>query len=99
MVKLLQDLLYLEAKDKEFLLANITRVTRDKDEWSFDGIDTSDTFYKERRRATDILQDCYAESCSTWNFRKDHRNGNVANGGDSGNNSSNISDIVLSLFW
>lgn len=30
MVKLLKDMLYLEAKDKEFLLTNITRVTQGK---------------------------------------------------------------------
>lgn len=29
MVKLLKDMLFIEAKDKEFLLANITRVTQD----------------------------------------------------------------------
>lgn len=28
MVKLLKQMLYIEAKDKEFLLANITRVTQ-----------------------------------------------------------------------
>lgn len=28
MVKLLKEMLYIEAKDKEFLLANITRVTQ-----------------------------------------------------------------------
>lgn len=30
MVKLLKEMLYLEAKDKEFLLTNITRVTQGK---------------------------------------------------------------------
>lgn len=28
MVKLLKEMLYIEAKDKEFLLANITRITQ-----------------------------------------------------------------------
>lgn len=29
MVKLLKDMIYIEGKDKEFLLANITRVTQE----------------------------------------------------------------------
>lgn len=34
MVKLLKQMLFIEAKDKEFLLANITRVTENNGEWN-----------------------------------------------------------------
>lgn len=78
MVKLLQDLLYLEAKDKEFLLANITRVTRDKDDWSFNEEDANLILNVNKRRATEVLKDCYAESSSTWNYRRENRNGGTS---------------------
>lgn len=45
MVKLLKEMLYIEAKDKEFLLANITRVTQENgknDEDSYKSFDVND---------------------------------------------------------
>lgn len=62
MVKLLKDMLYLEAKDKEYLLANITKVTKDR-EWTFeenvpgDHLPTTSTAVQ-------------TEGSSTWKYKK-----------------------------
>lgn len=100
MVKLLQDLLYLEAKDKEFLLANITRVTRDKDDdWSFNDDDANLFLNVNKRRATEILKDCYAECSSTWDFRRENRNGKTnANGSMEPESSSSKNFLFVNYF-
>lgn len=71
MVKILKEMLYLEAKDKEFLLSNITKITQGKD-WLFeDVVDAGDV----------NARDYGTESSSTWNYRDkaanvvQHRNG------------------------
>ncbi|CAD7091086.1 unnamed protein product [Hermetia illucens] len=65
MVKLLKEMLYMEAKDKEFLLSCITRITQDK-EWLFE-----DEQVKDERRG----RHNYAESSSTWKYERPLRNG------------------------
>lgn len=59
MVKLLQEMLYFESQDKEFLLSNISKVTQGK-EWMFD----SDPPSIGRDR------DFCTESTSTWQYNK-----------------------------
>lgn len=59
MVKLLKEMLQMEAKDKEFLLSNITRVTDGKD-WLYDHITFDDSEnsltwnYKNNYNAQDV---------------------------------------------
>ncbi|XP_037025849.1 transmembrane channel-like protein 5 [Bradysia coprophila] len=59
MVKLLKEMLQLEAKDKEFLLSNITRITEGKD-WLYDHINFEDSDnsltwkYKDKYNAHDV---------------------------------------------
>ncbi|XP_055389995.1 transmembrane channel-like protein 5 isoform X2 [Condylostylus longicornis] len=64
MVKLLKDMLYLEAKDKEFLLMNIARITHNR-EWLFIDEDIQNDIPENN------FQD-YAESSSTWRYRKNN---------------------------
>lgn len=63
MVKLLKDMLYLEAKDKEFLLANITKITKDR-EWIFDE-NTADDDDRLPTSSTVVT-----EGSSTWKYKK-----------------------------
>lgn len=67
MVKLLKDMLYLEAKDKEFLLAYITKVTHDK-EWLFD---LDENKFRARGR------DHFAESSTTWQYASGAQSGAI----------------------
>lgn len=69
MVKLLQEMLYYESQDKEFLLSNISKVTQGK-EWMFDSEPPS----------IGCDRDFYTESSSTWRFSK-----NSGAGGDQDN--------------
>jgi len=59
MVKLLKEMLQLEAKDKEFLLSNITRITEGKD-WLYDHINFDDP------------KDVNIENSSTWNYKNNY---------------------------
>ena len=61
MVKILQEMLFMESQDKEFLLSNITKVTQGKD-WLFDDVmcDAAGNIGHDRH---------YAESSSTWQYK------------------------------
>lgn len=61
MVKLLKDMLYLEAKDKEYLLANITKLTTAR-EWILEDNTPGDHLQTTSSAGT--------EGSSTWKFQK-----------------------------
>uniref|UniRef100_A0A8D8DI82 Transmembrane channel-like protein 5 n=1 Tax=Culex pipiens TaxID=7175 RepID=A0A8D8DI82_CULPI len=58
-VKLLKELLCMEAKDKEFLLANISKITRGK-EWNFDK-----DLLNGRKNSADKY---YSDPSATWRY-------------------------------
>ncbi|XP_055912980.1 transmembrane channel-like protein 5 [Eupeodes corollae] len=62
MVKLLKDMLYIEAKDKEFLVMHITRITKNR-HWMFEEDDRNS-------KLEDDPSDEFAESCSTWKYER-----------------------------
>lgn len=63
MVKLLKDMLYLEAKDKEFLLWNIARVSQGR-EWLIN----DDNHQHQYENHLFIDKDIYTEPTSTWKY-------------------------------
>ncbi|XP_055633381.1 transmembrane channel-like protein 5 [Toxorhynchites rutilus septentrionalis] len=69
-VKLLKEMLCMEAKDKEFLLANISKITRGK-EWYFDK-----DFLNLRKHSADKY---YSDPSGTWRYAESPRkvNGNT----------------------
>jgi len=79
MVKLLKEMLQMEAKDKEFLLSNITRITQGKD-WLYDHINF------------DNPKDYNAESSSTWDYNNSYHRQHVD---DNWNYESSSQDQVL----
>lgn len=62
-VKLLKQMLYMEAKDKEFLLGNISRLAQGK-ELSFNLNDDEELIMQE----PEIPIDGFAESNETWKY-------------------------------
>lgn len=64
MVKLLKEMLYLEGKDKEFLLANIKKLTHE----SPFVFDDSEVVLKSKRH----MKHSRNNSCSTWVFTPGH---------------------------
>lgn len=68
MVKLLKDMLYLEAKDKEFLLANITNITKNR-EWIFEE-EASGDHSKDANSSPSFQIIGGTEGSSTWKFQK-----------------------------
>jgi transmembrane channel-like protein len=66
MVQLLKEMLYFEAKDKEYLLSNITKLTNDK-EWLF-AMDDNNSI-KRAETIEEVNIDDLAEPSSTWRYR------------------------------
>uniref|UniRef100_A0A182PQ61 TMC domain-containing protein n=1 Tax=Anopheles epiroticus TaxID=199890 RepID=A0A182PQ61_9DIPT len=87
-VKLLKELLCLEAKDKEFLLANLSKVARGKD--CTEQLDRIELVSGGRLHGP--VDKYYTDPCATWRYEETPRmaesNGTTMHGGTSNSTSS-----------
>ncbi|XP_053678099.1 transmembrane channel-like protein 3 [Anopheles nili] len=71
-VKLLKELLYMEAKDKEFLLANLSKVTRGTD-GTMEQLERIELI--GAGRVNGPADQYYSDPCATWRYEESPRHG------------------------
>lgn len=94
MVKLLKEMLYLEAKDKEFLVMHITKITKDR-KWMFE----EDEDERNSKMHYEDPSDEFAESCSTWKFSRNKSRNRSTSSRSSVSTTRTLSDTDVSMHF